>query len=299
MTAYRAQQLAAAALIDSGDYTADQIAEVYGWIKPKPKPPERSAPEQSGCAGLQTGDKNALTRAQKCAILVKKAVKRHVRRATKSYRRAKTMTTYTESITYSHWIEGSGWSLQDCYAGFDDTDIPSDKINPSWSAEDFAALICEGYDDDALHSMADDSLCDDKYTYLLTDDNGKEVQRIEIWASVAAQYMLGMLDDVPTIRNRKNGGAKMKAVDALFKTAEKYEAAAGVPHIDSTLVGGAYRAALDAAGITLSEHSRYAAVRYTCAECGNVVYGRYRSKYEQLPCCDVCGVSDMWTASEG
>lgn len=47
MNAYRQQQLAAAALIDSGDYTAEQVAEVFGWIKPKHKPPERAAPERS------------------------------------------------------------------------------------------------------------------------------------------------------------------------------------------------------------------------------------------------------------
>ena len=87
----------------------------------------------------------------------------------------------------------------------------------------------------------------------------------------------------------------MKMIDALFETEEKYEMAANIPHINSMLVGKAYRDALNAAGITLEEYSRCAPTKYICAECGNVVYGRYRSKYESLPCCDACGVSDMWT----
>lgn len=41
MNTYRQQQLAAAALIESGSYTAEQIAEIYGWTK------SRAAPEQS------------------------------------------------------------------------------------------------------------------------------------------------------------------------------------------------------------------------------------------------------------
>lgn len=78
MNAYRQQQLAAAALIDSGDYTAEQVAEVFGWIKPKHKPPERAAPERSGTTRQQTGDKNALTPRRKCGII--KAIRRYVRR---------------------------------------------------------------------------------------------------------------------------------------------------------------------------------------------------------------------------
>lgn len=73
MNAYRQQQLAAAALIDSGDYTAEQVAAVYGWIKPKHKPPERAAPEP-----IETGDKRTLTRRRKCGII--KAIKRQIRR---------------------------------------------------------------------------------------------------------------------------------------------------------------------------------------------------------------------------
>lgn len=46
MNAYRQQQLRAAALIEQGA-TAEQVAEVFGWIKPKHKPPERAAPERS------------------------------------------------------------------------------------------------------------------------------------------------------------------------------------------------------------------------------------------------------------
>lgn len=66
MNAYRQQQLAAAALIDSGDYTAEQIAAIYGWTA-------RASPEQS-----ETGDKRTLTPRRKCGII--KAIRRHVRR---------------------------------------------------------------------------------------------------------------------------------------------------------------------------------------------------------------------------
>lgn len=44
MNAYRQQQLAAAALIESGDYTAEQIAAIYGWTA-------RAAPEQPVTTG--------------------------------------------------------------------------------------------------------------------------------------------------------------------------------------------------------------------------------------------------------
>lgn len=80
MNAYRQQQLAAAALIDSGDYTAEQVAEVFGWIKPKHKPLERSG---------TTGHNRTLTAPRKCGII--KAIKRHFRRKIQNYRRAKTM----------------------------------------------------------------------------------------------------------------------------------------------------------------------------------------------------------------
>lgn len=47
MTAYRAQQLAAAALIEQGA-TAEQVAEVYGWTA---KPSPHIEPERSGTTG--------------------------------------------------------------------------------------------------------------------------------------------------------------------------------------------------------------------------------------------------------
>lgn len=67
MNTYRQKQLAAAALIESGSYTAEQIAEIYGWTK------SRTAPERS-----ETGDKRTLTPRQKCGII--KAMRRYIRR---------------------------------------------------------------------------------------------------------------------------------------------------------------------------------------------------------------------------
>lgn len=97
MTDYRKQQLAAAALIDSGDYTAEQIADIYGWIKPKPKPPERSAPEQTPPEQSgTTGHKKTLTAPTKCGII--KSIKRHIRRA-KRTKEVHTMTIYGRAIT--------------------------------------------------------------------------------------------------------------------------------------------------------------------------------------------------------
>lgn len=87
----------------------------------------------------------------------------------------------------------------------------------------------------------------------------------------------------------------MEVIDALFGTEKEYESAANIPHISGALAGKEYQSALDAAGVTLENYSRCAPTKYICTECGNVVYGRYRSKYEPMPCCDVCGVSDMWT----
>lgn len=70
MNAYRQQQLAAAALIESGA-DAETIAAVYGWTA---KPPPEIEPVQSGT----TGHNQTLTPRQKCGII--KAIKRHVRR---------------------------------------------------------------------------------------------------------------------------------------------------------------------------------------------------------------------------
>lgn len=86
MNAYRQQQLAAAALIDSGDYTADQVAEVFGWIKPNHKPPERAAPERSGT----TGHNQTLTPRRKCGII--KAIKRYLHRYKKKQEEKKMAT---------------------------------------------------------------------------------------------------------------------------------------------------------------------------------------------------------------
>lgn len=69
MNEYRQQQLAAAALIESGDYTAEQIAAIYGWTA-------RAAPERSGTTGHN--QTQTLTPRRKCGII--KAIKRHVRR---------------------------------------------------------------------------------------------------------------------------------------------------------------------------------------------------------------------------
>lgn len=44
MNAYRQQQLRAAALIEQGA-TAEQVAEVYGWIRGKPEPIEQPKPK--------------------------------------------------------------------------------------------------------------------------------------------------------------------------------------------------------------------------------------------------------------
>lgn len=45
MNTYRQKQLAAAALIESGSYTAEQIAEIYGWTARTA--PERSEPQRT------------------------------------------------------------------------------------------------------------------------------------------------------------------------------------------------------------------------------------------------------------
>lgn len=65
MNEYRKQQLRAARLIEQGA-DAEQVAEVYGWI--------RGEPERSGT----TGHNQTLTAPRKCGII--KAIRRHVRR---------------------------------------------------------------------------------------------------------------------------------------------------------------------------------------------------------------------------
>ena len=84
MNEYRQQQLRAAALIEQGA-TAEQIAEVYGWIRGEP---ERSA---------QTGYNQTLTAPRKCGII--KAIRRHIRRW-KQKQEGKTMKRYEEAQNY-------------------------------------------------------------------------------------------------------------------------------------------------------------------------------------------------------
>ncbi len=79
---YRAQQLAIAAAIDAGDYSkASDLArqDIRAFA-----PPETAA---------KTGHNQTLTPRRKCGII--KAIKRHVRRKIKNYRRAKKMMTMT------------------------------------------------------------------------------------------------------------------------------------------------------------------------------------------------------------
>ncbi len=105
MNAYRAQQLAAAALIDSGDYTAEQIAIIYGWIKHKP--PERAAPERSGA----TGYKKALTAPRKCGII--KAIRRYVR-CWKQKKEGKTMKRTEAQELAAKIAAADTWNENDC-----------------------------------------------------------------------------------------------------------------------------------------------------------------------------------------
>lgn len=89
MNAYRQQQLAIAAAIERGDY--DHASDLLRQdVRTFAQPP----PEQSGTTGHDT----TLTRAQKCAIIVKKAIRRHVRRW-KRKQEEKTMTIYGRAIT--------------------------------------------------------------------------------------------------------------------------------------------------------------------------------------------------------
>ena len=87
MTKYRQQQLAAAALIDSGDYTAEQIAAIYGWTA-------RAAPERSGT----TGHKKTLTAPTKCGI-IKMTIRRYMYRRKKKQEEKK-MKKYA---VYTHY----------------------------------------------------------------------------------------------------------------------------------------------------------------------------------------------------
>lgn len=107
MNEYRRQQLAAAALIDSGNYTAEQVAEVFGWIKPKRKPPERAAPERSGA----TGYNRTLTAPKKCGII--KVIKRHLRRW-KRKQEGKTMNKTEVQELAAKIAAADTWNENDC-----------------------------------------------------------------------------------------------------------------------------------------------------------------------------------------
>lgn len=98
---------------------------------------------------------------------------------------------YKETITSSRWVDGSGWSYEHCYAGFDDKTLPAEQFDLSFSAEDFAQLIAGNADDNTLRIWASDNGVDELYTYSLVDEDGNEVLYIELWESAIAKWMLG------------------------------------------------------------------------------------------------------------
>lgn len=110
MNAYQWKQEAFGAAVDRGLYNlASQIdetntADFSGGIpwyiiraiadEQQRLTPSKSPPERSGT----TGHNRTLTRAQKCAIIIKKAMRRHVRRW-KRKQEGKTMKIYGRKIT--------------------------------------------------------------------------------------------------------------------------------------------------------------------------------------------------------
>lgn len=123
---------------------------------------------------------------------------------TKAARREGPKMKYTEDITSSRWVDGSGWAYQDCYAGFETQEFDEREINMDFSASDFAYLITDSYYDNDERTLeyfaSGDRETDELYTYTLTDENGEEVKRIEIWFSAAAKYRLGYIDEMPEVQ---------------------------------------------------------------------------------------------------
>lgn len=121
MNAYRQQQLAAARLIEQGA-DAEQVAEVYGWI--------RGEPERSGT----TGHNQTMTVPRKCGII---QIARHVCRRIRKHRRAKTMKNTAEVLndTIRAQIENAEKELEKAMKNLDyekageiETEIESLKI---------------------------------------------------------------------------------------------------------------------------------------------------------------------------
>lgn len=100
MNTYRQKQLAAAALIESGSYTAEQIAEIYGWTA-------RAAPERSA----QTGYNRTLTPRRKCGII--KAMRRYIRRR-KRKQEEKTMKRTEAQELAAKIAAADTWNENDC-----------------------------------------------------------------------------------------------------------------------------------------------------------------------------------------
>lgn len=125
MTAYRQQQLRAAALIEQ-DATAEQIAEVFGWV--------RSA-QQTGT----TDTKKTLTVPTECGILV--SIRRYIRRKVKEVH---TMTITLTQDAYPcsgtcrlHTDTGapSTWCLSDWYEAAA-TDADGNTYRVIWALRD-------------------------------------------------------------------------------------------------------------------------------------------------------------------
>lgn len=105
MPNYRLMQLQAAALIESGSYTAEQIAEIYGWTK------SRTAPERSA----QTGYNQTLTPRRKCGII--KVMRRYIRRRKRKREGKKMRKLYIESDNSGRSVMlrvGKKWYVCDC-----------------------------------------------------------------------------------------------------------------------------------------------------------------------------------------
>lgn len=66
------------------------------------------------------------------------------------------MKKYFGKLTYSHWINGQGWQLQDAYAGVDDQEAADPAEIKDWDRAEFISYLLSEYQ--ALNGLSPEEI---------------------------------------------------------------------------------------------------------------------------------------------
>lgn len=116
------------------------------------------------------------------------------------------MKKYYGKLTYSEWKNGSGWQIQDAFAGVDDLETTDPANIKEWSKEDFINYLLNDYNaldgltlEEIKELAAEEPETDTLYIWTCecfddeTDERSDE-NVYEVWKSALAKIYLSNLD---------------------------------------------------------------------------------------------------------